>query len=206
LSGGSTLAGATALQFTLDTSSLFGADAHLAFDFLNYDPAPNRVTINAFFTDGTLGAARTLGGAAGTLSPGPVTLTDTDLFNEFLQPITLGNTVSFTLSLTEHAPSGSPQDAFSFFLLDAPSDPTQVLLPLFATDDPTGADALFQVDIDGTPNGARYPFVYADISVPVTWTLEPVAVAVPLPSTALLLGAGLLGGMAARRRRAPVPS
>jgi hypothetical protein len=175
---------------------LSGTSAYLAFDFLNSDPTPNSATISDFLTDGTLGAASTIiteGGVTGTLIPGPVTLTDTEFFNEFRQVITLGKQLSFTLTLTENAPSGSPLDSFSFFLLD------DALSPLFDTDDPTGAGALFAVDIDGAPGGARSPFNYAGAGEPVTWTLEPVA-AVPLPSTALLIGAGLLGGLAARRR------
>lgn len=184
---------ATVLQFTLNTSPLSGTNASLAFDFLNYDPAPNSVIINDFFTDGILGVASTVGDVTGTLIPGPVTLADADLFNEFLQLLTLGNTVSFTLNLTEHAPSGSPFDGFSFYLLNATAT-----LSLFATDDPTRGDALFAMDIDGTPSGIRYPFTYAGTGEPVTWTLEPVTV--PLPSTVLLIGAGLLGGLAARRR------
>lgn len=194
LSSGPTVAGATALQFVLDTTSLSGVTATLALDFLDYDPAHNSVMIDAFFTDGTLGSASTLGGATGTLPPGPVMLTDSDFFNEFLQPLTLGNTVSFTLNLTEHAPSGSPPDAFSFFLLDATAT-----LPLFATDDPTGAGALFQVDIDGTAGGGLSSF--NALQANVTWTVT----AVPLPSTAWLLGAGVRGGLAARRRTRPTP-
>ncbi|MCB1765326.1 MAG: NF038129 family PEP-CTERM protein [Candidatus Competibacteraceae bacterium] len=193
LSSSPTIAGATVLRFMLDTSSLSGVTATLAFDFLNYDPASNSVTVTDFFTDGILGAASSVGSVTGTLPPGPVTLADSDFFNEFLQPLTLGNTVSFTLNLTEHAPSGSPLDGFSFYLLNATAT-----LSLFATNDPIGGDALFAVDIDGASDGIRYPFDYAGTGDPVTWTLEPVTV--PLPSTALLIGAGLLGGLAARRR------
>lgn len=190
------IANATALQFTLDTSSLSGTDAYLTFSFINHDSASNSTTVSDFLTDGTLGDASTIltdGDVTGGLIPGPVTLSDTSLRNEFLQLITLGNQVSFILTLTENAPSGMPYDSFSFFLLD---DNTS--LPLFDTDDPTGAGALFAVDIDGSSSGIRYPFNYVGSGQPVTWTLE--LVAVPLPSTALLMGAGLLGGLTARRR------
>ena len=191
-------ASATALKFTLDTSSLLGTVGQLAFDFLNYDPASNSVTVSNFLTDGTLGDASTIiteGDVTGTLSPGPVTLTDTDFFNEFRQAITLGNQLSFILTLTENAPSGSPLDSFSFFLLD------QDTFPLFpTTDDPDPAvsgGTLFQVDINGLPSGDLR--LFEAVNVNVTWSVEPVA-SIPLPSTALLIGAGLLGGLAARRR------
>ncbi|MBK8753244.1 MAG: NF038129 family PEP-CTERM protein [Candidatus Competibacteraceae bacterium] len=192
---GPTPAHATTLQFSLDTTPLAGTAASLAFDFISGDDilGNNAVVVSNFYTTGTLGKNSASGGVTGTLIPGPVTLTDTEFFNEFLQELTfLDNTVSFTLNLTEHFASGSRfPDSFAFFLLD------DQLSPLFATTDPTGA--LFAVDIDGTPGGTRYLFNYAGASTPVTWTLE--SVAVPLPSTALLFGAGLLGWVAGRRRR-----
>lgn len=192
---GSTPARATALQLTLDTAALAGTAAHLAFDFIDGDSMAdnNTVVVSDFYTTGTLGNSRVIGGVTGTLIPGPVKLTDSNFFNECLQALTLGDTIRFTLNLTGHRASGSPTpDSFVFFLLD--DQP----LPLFATTDPTGADALFAVDIDGTSEGARYHFAPTGTPVAATWTLEPVAV--PLPSTALLIGVGLLGGRAARRR------
>ena len=193
-------ASATALQFTLDTSSLSGTVAQLAFDFIDGDGVVNNtVIVSDFYTTGTLGNSSFSGGVTVT-NPGPfpVTLTDTDFFNEFLQEITLGNSVSFTLNLTQQAPSGLLPDSFSFFLLNSTAT-----LPLFATTDDLDPDfsagTLFQVDIDGSSNGVVYNFAPADTGSAVTWTVEPVA-SVPLPSTALLLGAGLLGGLAARRR------
>jgi hypothetical protein len=168
----------------------------LAFDFIDGDSISgnNTVVVSDFYTTVTLGNSSVSGGVTGTLIPGPVKLTDSGFFNEFLQELTLGDTIRFTLNLTEQRASGSPTpDSFVFFLLD------DLLLPLFATTDPTSADALFAVDIDGTSGGVRYNFAYAGTNDPVTWTLEPVA-SVPLPSTALLMGAGLLGGLAARRR------
>jgi hypothetical protein len=86
----------------------------------------------------------------------------------------------------------STPDSFSFFLLDDSLFP----LPLFATTDPTGADALFIVDIDGTSGGNLQ--IFDSINTGVTWTVTP-PTAVPLPSTALLLGVGVLGWVAQRR-------
>ncbi len=130
--------------------------------------------------------------------PGPVTLTDSDFFNEFLQELTFGSEIRFKLTLTQRAGCGvAVPDSLAVYLLNGSdyfSSP-----PLFSTTDPFSLDALFAVDIDGTPGGTPYLFNYADTGEPVTWTLEPVA-SVPLPSTALLVGAGLLGGLAARRR------
>ena len=173
----------------------------MAFDFIDGDGVMNNtVVVSDFSTDGTLGTASTSGNVTGTLISGPVTLTDTDFFNEFLQEIALGNSVSFTLNLTENAPSGSPPDSFAFFLLDVVT-----FLPLFETTDPTSAGALFAVDINGTSSGMLYNFAPTDTGSGVTWIVAPVA-SVPLPSTALLIGAGLLGGLAARWRVVQVAS
>ncbi len=187
---------ATTLQFSLDTASLIGTTASLAFDFIGNDgiAGNNTVIVSDFYTTGTLGNSSFFNGVTVT-NPGPfpVTLTDSDLFNEFLQELTLGDTVSFTLTLTEQrASSGSSTpDSFSFFLLD------DVFSPLFATTDPITADALFAMDIDGTSGGDLQ--IFAPITTGPTWTVTSVT-SVPLPSTALLFGAGLLAGIVARWR------
>jgi hypothetical protein len=117
---------------------------------------------------------------------------DSDFFNEFLQELTLGDTIRFTLNLTEQRASGSPTpDSFSFFLLDASWS------PLFATTDPLGSNALFAVDLDGTSSGNLQ--IFTPITAGPTWTVMP-PTSVSLPSTVVLLGAGLLAGIAARRR------
>jgi hypothetical protein len=137
------------------------------------------------------------GDVSGSLIPGPLTLTNTFLFNSFLQPLTLGNTLSFTLTLTEQS-DGGILDSFSFSLLD------DFFAPLFATTDDPDPDfsggALFQVDIDGSPDGILRTYAPVDADLAVSWAVAPVA-AVPLPSTVWLLGAGWLGGLAARRWR-----
>lgn len=201
-------ASATTLHFSFDTSALAGA-AHLAFDFIDGDGvANNTVTVSNFYTGDVLEAGSAQGAVTGTLAgsltlndidfgPDPDSTLDDSIFNEFLQPLTLGRTVRFTLDLTEQAPVGvgSTPDSFAFFLLDAPASS-----PRFATTDPTGAGALFAVDIDGTPDGRLYTFAPTGTEPAGNWTVT----AVPLPSTAWLLGAGVLGGLAARRRLAPL--
>ena len=187
-------ANATALQFTLETPSLSGATAYLAFDFINGDGVVNNtVTISDFATDGTLGVASPTGGASGTLIPGPVTLTDTDLFNSFLQALTLGASLSFTVNLTEQPSVALFPDSFAFSLLNdsafaAVRDHRSVWLGCalcLRYRWPIQGDAIHLC-----PERNRFT---------VTWAVGPVA-SVPLPSTVWLLGAGLLGGLAVRRR------
>jgi hypothetical protein len=176
---------ALSYDVNLNTSSLSGTSAQLAFDFIDGGPPSNTTTISAFSTNGTLGSSSTTGGVSGTL-PGNVTLTDSSFFNEYLQNITLATNLSFHLDATNTPPGlGSIPDSFSFFLLAQNTS-----LPLFTTSDPTGSDALFALDLNGTTQGTLAVF-----SVPnheVTFSVTSPVTAVPEPSTWLLLGSGVL--------------
>jgi hypothetical protein len=164
---------------SVDTTPLVGTSGYLAFDFLQGSPiVGNVVTISNFSTDATLLGLTPTGDAFGTISPGPGTLDDTNFFfNEFLEQVTYGTTLSFVLDLTTIA--AAAPDNFSLYLLNA----TQFPIP---TSDPSSADSLISIDITGpglTPN------VYT--SVDATATVTPL-VATPEPSTFLLLGIPLL--------------
>ena len=179
------------LDVSFDTAALAGQSAFIAFDFIDGDAvgggvANNTATISAFLPVAALqtGATST-GGVSGTLDPGPLTLTDTEFFNELLQPVVLGGLFTFTVAVTENFATTIPEttipDQFSLALLDAS------LLP-FPTDDPTGANSLAVAGADGTA------------------TLYSLQVQViPEPSTLTLLAVGALGllGSRARRHRGP---
>ena len=164
----------------VDTSIYSGTDAQLAFDLISGgDPSSNTVTISGFSATGTLGAdGLNRGNASGSL-PGTITLSTAGLsfFNEYLKNITLGSKFSFLLDATTNG-SGSAfsPDAFSLFILDPSSSST-----LYSTTDPTGADALLLLNIDGSSNG--------DLSV---YDATVSATPVPEPGTAVLLSAGFL--------------
>jgi hypothetical protein len=178
-------------QVTVNVTPLSGTPAQIAFDFIDGDAVEpsNTVTISAFSTDGILGEVITTGGSSENL-PGKVTLTDTVFFNEYLQNITLGTTISFLLdSTTNGPPSGQTPDAFSFLILNQATG-----LPLFATTDTLGADTLFMLDIDGSAQGALS--VYSALEGEATWAVTPV----PEPGTLLLLGSGLASLLIWRRR------
>jgi hypothetical protein len=173
-------------DIALDTSALSGSGAQLAFSFISGDPASNSVTISEFATDGVLGASMGTSGVSGTL-PGAVTIDDAEFFNDFLQTLTLGGAIQFALTVTREFQGPTP-DQLALFLLD----PT-LGVPLFDTSDPTGANALFAVDITGTEFGSYQVFHQ-------TLRAEPrVRTAVPLPSSLLLLGTGALALVAFRR-------
>jgi len=162
------------VQVNIDTSSLAGITGNLAFDFLDGGPPSNTVNITNFTSDGTLGAATLTGGASGSL-PAPVTLTDSSFFNEYLAGFTFGNHISFQVASTDLPPAaGSSPDEFSFYLVDSTNTNS-----LVTTSDPTGADSLFALGMDGS--------VDAYTSAQVTTTVTPLN-PVPEPSYVLLLG------------------
>lgn len=181
------IATAAPITITVDTSSLSGTSAQLAFDLIDGGPPANSVTISGFVTSGTLGASSSTGDVVGNF-PGSVVLSDTSFFNEYLQDITLGNTLSYTFDNTGlSADVISFPDGFSFFLLDPITG-----LSLASTSDPTGANALFLLGI-GTTSGFE---IYSGQNFSVT------VQGVPEPSTLYLIAIviGILGVVATRRR------
>ena len=174
------LAQAAPVLITVNTQLLAGSSAQLAFDLIDGGAPANSVSISGFATNGTLGAASTSGGASGSLGT-TVSLTDSSFFNEYLQNIVLGTTLSFIYNTSDLGPAaGSLPDGFSFFLLNPAG------LPLVSTTDPTGSDALFLYNI-GSPLGLS---VYQSASVIVT--AGPVTNGVPEPGSLLLVVSALL--------------
>ena len=191
---------ATPFQVTIDTSPIAGSAGSLAFDFLDLDPSFNAVQIAGFLSDGVLGSTITMGGPISGALPGSVRIEDTDgaFFNELLQEITFGSAITFSVELTAFNSGAFLPDSFSFFLLDSTG-----LVPLFTTSDPTGADALFAIDVDGSTSGQLSAFAPTGLAPGATsevmWRVQPV----PEPSTSLLLVVGLLAvGACARFKRA----
>jgi hypothetical protein len=167
---------------TLDSSSISGTTAQLAFDFIAGGSPANSVTVSGFSTDGILGASFPTGGVSGTL-PGTITLTDSSFFNEYLTDLTLGTNISFLVDATTNAPGpNSFPDAFSFSLLDP-----FTVFPLFATSDPTGANTLTVLSIDGSAKGSLSAYTAPGGQAVLTAT----ASAVPEPGTLLLMASGL---------------
>jgi hypothetical protein len=170
---------ASPIQITIDTSLLAGASVDLAFDLTDGGPPANTVAISGFASDGTLGAASSIGDVSGTF-PGVVTIGDSGGFNEYLQRITLGSTLAFSFDTTGNpAAPGSSPDGFALFFLDPTTG-----LPLFETSDPTGAGALFLYSI-GEVNPLA---LYSSDAV----TVQAASNAVPEPAIYALVIAALL--------------
>jgi hypothetical protein len=178
----------TVYAVSIDTSALAGQNGTLAFDLLGGDAAVanNTATVGSLATNGTLSDS------AG------FALVDAGFFNEVLRDITFGTTLSFTLQLTENnTPPGL--DQFSFFLLDSAT-----LLPLGSTTDPTGADALFAIDIDGQVGGGAS--IFGSTRKGIEWEVtlqQPAGVpdGGPAFTLMLVLWVGLLFVRGARGRK-----
>jgi hypothetical protein len=137
-------------------------------------------TLTAFATDGTYdpASASTLGDAAGHPDTA-LTLGDAQAFSEWLQPLTLGSALSFMLDVgNQFSGSGYP-DQFTLFLLDPGTD-----LPLYATDDPGGLDAVLTLALTGgtlapVPHAAQLGggavVQVAGVPEPPAWALWPMA-------------------------------
>jgi hypothetical protein len=159
---------AFAFNINVDTTGLSGTAASLAFDFINGDGVTNNTAqISNFLTGGSFDPnLGTLTGDVSGLLNSTVTFSDTSFFNEFLQPITLGNAFQFQLDTTNAFAGGTP-DSFSFFILDSNG------LPLVTTTDGTGANALFALDLTGTGVGNLSVFTPTQTN-PTTWSVTPV--------------------------------
>lgn len=189
-------ASAISYHVTIDSAALNGATAQLALDFIDGGPPSNSITISNFSIIGLLTSQTTSGSVTGAL-PNPVGLTDGSFFNELLADLSIGLSIvgtpqiAFDFDPTTNAPSGaSLPDSFSVFLLNPVTG-----LSLFGTTDPTGADALFQFDIDGTNTGAlsRYSATNAGFKLAVTPVISPPpSTGVPEPTSLFMLLLGVL--------------
>jgi hypothetical protein len=195
----------TLYQVAVDTTSLAGTSGTLAFDFTDGGPPSNQVTISDLTGDGTLGISATTGSVSGS-APTSFTLHDTVFFSELVQGLTLGKQLTFELDATTNAPAaGSLSDTLSFFILDSTGVSNSAsALSLITTTDPTQANSLFTLQIDGT-NGADVSIFSASPAVSVTFgpvTGPVTGVPEPGPAPLLILALAMLAfwGQYGRRR------
>ena len=195
--GSVTTSFATLLDVTVDTTALTGQTGSLALDLINGGYAStNTSTISSFSTDGTLGTVASTSGDVTGILPAQVILdTASALFNELNQNITFGSQFSFTLNVTGNGPSiGNTPDAFSLFLLDSSGN------PIPNTNDPTGSNALFLFNIDGTSSGQLNIYTSTDSIPTVNWAAfspstppAPNGNSIPEPAVIWLLAFGFIG-------------
>lgn len=178
-------------RITIDTTALSGQAGFLAFDLVAGSPASgNTALVSAFVSNATLGTGTASGNVTGSLVPGPLTLGSGSFFNEWLQGITaFGSSITFDLDLGDNAVAGGRPDQFAFFLLDS----TQLA---FATDDPSGAGALFAFDLMG--RAATQPVVFNSNFARATVEPRVINPGVPEPGTLLLVPLALALAFAMR--------
>ena len=164
------------MLITIDTSAFAGTSATLAFDFIG--DQNNVAELSGLKPAPVDGTQVSVGDVSGNLASKVILNTENNFFNEFLVDIIFSNSISFQIYLSENGPSGiAAPDAFSFFILDPGSG-----LPLFPTNDPSGADSLFRIDVDGSSTGFANIFGADGVSI----SIEPLSQELPEPSTALL--------------------
>jgi hypothetical protein len=171
---------AATIDITIDTSAFNGQTGQLAFDLIDGGPPSNSITLSQLaISGGTLGTPIFTGGAS-ALGSATFLLIDSSFFNEVLIPLTIGTQIGFRINSTDLGPtSSSIPDSFTTFLLDSSGS------PLFPTTDPTGADALLQID--------------AGVQSASVFSSTVTAIATPEPSTGLLIVFGSLAGILLRR-------
>jgi hypothetical protein len=189
--GGMSLSATEIFNVTVNTTPIDLTSGFVAFDFIGGTPvAGNIVDISHFSSDATLGPVTLAGGASGNLVNGTGQLNDSQFFNELLQGVSFGNKMSFQLTLTTNVVSGGTPDNFAFYLLNSSQNP-------YATNDPTGADSLFDINISGS---TLSPSVYT--SNFGTASITPASAITPEPRYFWLLLCAVLT-LAMRRRRRP---
>lgn len=156
---GSTRAGNAQVLYNvmISTTGLNGLSGQLSFELTNGNNVTpnNALTFSNFTTDATLtgGTNDNTPGTSGNL-PGTVTLQDQQFFNYSRRPIVFGNIIHFTLNATTNFAAPGGPDEFAFFLVD----PTNTA-SLVSTSDPSGTDALFSIDIDGSTSDTSTVYI-----------------------------------------------
>lgn len=178
-------------QVTVDTTSQLLNNGYIEFQFNNgpFTTQPANADVANFMTDGVLIPPGTNTNESSGMLPGTVTLDNSTSFDDYIEEMTFGTTIAFTLDLYGPAISNPNGDGGGSFILDfLNSDQSAYLF----TNNPDGA--AFEVDIngDGTTTATSY-------SSDVTFTGPTF---VPEPSSLMLLSGGLvaLAYMALRRR------
>lgn len=159
-----------------------GQQVLMTFNLLDGDGTSNVVSLGPFHSDGTFALLGLSGGASGTPATG-LRLADDSLFSEALPTLDGADRLRFQFDFTAAAtaPGGFP-DAFSMFLLDPVT-----LWPALETTDPTGSEARFRLDIDGTARDGLARFQAAQGTGP-QWSVSFVdGGTIPGPASWILL-------------------
>jgi hypothetical protein len=188
---GAAMADQVTFGIGVDTSSLQGDAGFLDFQFgagnMPFDPAS--VTISGFTSDGTLIGGLGIdvfGDVTGSL-PGNIVLNAMNPSSEYTQSFNFGSFFDVFVTL-DVSVSGTAAFDNTFFLSvwDADFNPQLTA---------SGAPALLEIDLDGATGAPSIENFSSENQAVISGAPEPA-------SLVLLLGAGLGGAVAIRRRRA----
>ena len=150
-------------RVNVELTALRGTAGSLTMDFIDGDGANNnQVKVLEYASDGSMTLSPLLtGDASGSFTPGPGRIGDGQFFNEISQATVYGSTLSFLLKVSTEGSFASTPDAYSLFLLDVNGMP-------YATDDPSGANALAAIDVTDTqPAPLTFGSQYASVTIQV---------------------------------------
>jgi hypothetical protein len=172
-------ASADAILVSVDTSSLAGMGGNLDFQFAPGVPTPLPATATIYgFTGGAVsGAPTTFGSVTGSL-PGSLII-DNSAAGDYFQPFTYGDSLSFTLVITEMPNPVLGGNTFAFSMFDSATP----LHPMLTTN-----------LVDGFAFEVFTPTVIVNFSHQTT-----LIVAVPEPASGALLLLGIAGAFGLRR-------
>lgn len=194
---------AETLNINVDTSSLAGQTGWIDLQFNPGDvDAPVATTlVSAFSTDGTVTGTATLRGNVTGDTNSIIRLENSQFFNSFLQEITFGSTLSFSVDWQMPAPMQGTTVSGTAFSLTLYDDQFNSLLS-----DPTwGAALITNLNGDGVMQVLAH-------SPPVTVTAGTATITpttVPIPGTLALLLVGiaiLISGQRNISTRDPLPT
>jgi len=178
-------------EIAANTTAIQGVSG--SFD-LEYNPGgvgtlAATATITNFLTDGTgLSLNTTDGDVSGSLLPGPLTINNTFALNDFLENITFGTNIDFTVTLSGPGVSSPdstlPGSSFGFTLYDSSFNS-------LLTIDPAGTVVTINLNPDGSTTVSTFP---SDESggAPAGDASQQLVV-VPEPSSVIIFSIGLFG-------------
>jgi hypothetical protein len=185
---------------TVNTSSALLSNGYIEFQFNNgpLSTQPANADVANFLTDGVLTPPGTNTNESSGQLPGTVTLDNSTSFDDYIEGITFGTTITFNLDLYGPAISNPNGDGGGEFILDfLNSDQSGYLF----TADSQNDVPVFTVTIngDGTTTAQTYPSQNG--GPPVVTFVGPTPV--PEPSSVLLLCGGALAMLLIGRRWKP---